>query len=41
VLPGAMGLAADLFGAGAVPVLLAALALLLWALVARLPWPRT
>jgi fucose permease len=41
VLPGAMGLAADLFGAGAVPVLLAALALLLWALVARLPRPRT
>lgn len=41
VLPGAMGLAADLFGAGAVPVLLMALALLLWALVARLPRPRT
>ncbi|MFM2148075.1 MAG: hypothetical protein RLZZ187_381 [Pseudomonadota bacterium] len=41
VLPGAMGLAADLFGAGAVPVLLVGLMLLLSALVARLPRPRT
>lgn len=41
LLPGAMGLAADLFGPGAVPVLLVALAVLLAALVARLPRPRT
>ena len=41
VLPGAMGLAADLFGAGAVPVLLVALTLLLSVLVARLPRRRT
>jgi fucose permease len=40
VLPGLMGAVADLFGAGAVPVLLLALALLLTALVLRLPPPR-
>jgi fucose permease len=37
VLPGAMGVVADLFGAGTVPLLLVVLAVLLWALVARLP----
>lgn len=41
LLPGAMGLAADLFGPDAVPLLLIALMLLLWALVARLPRLRT
>lgn len=41
VLPGLMGLVADLFGAGAVPLLLVALAGLLWLLVAKLPPART
>jgi len=40
VLPGAMGVVADLFGAGAVPALLLGLALLLVLLVRSLPGPR-
>jgi fucose permease len=40
VLPGLMGVAADLFGPNAVPVLLVGLALLLTLLIRRLPKPR-